>query len=414
MVKKLVRIINKKLVLVLVVISAVVASGIISAVILFNPKTQDPLDSKINLLMSQNDVPSMSAGIIINDTLVWSKGYGELTDLNTVYMIGSVTKMFTATTIMQLYENNTLDLDTDINNYIQFNVSHPSYPTSNITIRQLLSHSSGMSHADKILWDFEDVMLEWFNTNLGTNHTVWNPRPTLGEFLNGSLNPAGPYYKSENWVNFEPGTDWQYSNLGFLLLSYIVEQLTNQSYIEYLQENVLNPLDMNSTGFRYQNFTGRNAYPHEKKDEETFEGPLFNSNDLGGGALRSTLPDLTNFLIMHMNQGSYKSSQVLQPQTVDLMQTSQFSLFGHMMGGFSLVGQGLSWAMCTENTFTHSGATVGYLSHTSFKIVNDGKYGIVFLLNKGSSLADDSDLVNKFFPSMVDTLYEEAARLYNI
>ncbi|MHA1915692.1 MAG: serine hydrolase domain-containing protein [Promethearchaeota archaeon] len=405
---------NKKIILGIAIIGIVAATSTGIALVGNFTQAESAIDTRIQQLMSEGDVPSMSVGIIINDTLVWSKGYGDLPDLNTVYMIGSVTKMFTATAIMQLYENNTLDLDANINNYIPFNVSHPLYPALNITIRQLLSHSSGISHADKPLWDFEDVMLEWFNTNLGSNYAPCDPRPTLGEFLNGSLNPAGPYYKSENWQNFEPGTDWQYSNLGFLLLSYIVEQLSNQSYIDYLQKNVLNPLDMNSTGFYYQNFTERNAYPHELKDEETFKGPLFNSNDIGGGALRSTVPDLANFLIMHMNQGNYKSSQILQPQTVDLMQTAQFSMFGNNWGGFTFIGYGLGWPIYADNYIGHSGATVGYIAHMSFKTVSTGKYGIVFMLNKGSSLAEDAQLVNTFFPSMIDTLYEEAVRLYNM
>ncbi|MHA2038776.1 MAG: serine hydrolase domain-containing protein [Promethearchaeota archaeon] len=399
--------------LALIIVAATGTTGIISAVIIFQP--QENLDSRIQNLMAQAEVPSLSAGIIINDTLVWSNGYGDQPDgLDTIYMIGSTTKMFTASVIMQLYENNTLDLDTDIDNYIPFSVRNPNFPGTPITIRDLLTHSSGISKVDKPLWDFESDFINWANNNIGWNLTVWDPRPKLGEFLNESLNPSGSYYKSGNWENFIPGSNWQYSNLGFLLLAYIVEQLTNQSYGECLQENVLDPLDMTSTGFNYTDFIGRNAIPHEQGDTQIVEGPIYNQYGIGDGALRSTIPDLTKFLIAHMNHGIYNNSQILQPQTVDLMQTSQFSIFGTELGGYSYSGQGLGWGIFTDNTIGHGGAIPGYLTDIAFKTASNGKYGIVVMLNKGASLAQDDYLINTFFPSVIEILFNEAARLSNL
>ncbi|MHA2391649.1 MAG: serine hydrolase domain-containing protein [Promethearchaeota archaeon] len=404
--------VNKKGILVIIVVAAIATTGIISAVFILQPK--DNLDSRIKNLMAQGDIPSLSVGIIINDTLVWSNGYGDQPDgLDTVYMIGSVTKMFTATAILQLYENNTLDLDTDINNYIPFSVRNPNFPSTPITIRHILTHSSGIGHPNKPLWDFEADFIEWANDNIGWNLTAWDPRPTLGEFLNGSLNPAGSYYKSENWKNFIPGTKWQYSNLACLLLAYIVEHLTNQSYVGYLQENVLDPLDMTSTGFNYTDFIGRNAIPYEQGDSQLIEGPLYNQYGLGDGALRSTVPDLAKFLIAHMDQGTYDNYQILQPQTVDLMQTSQFSMFGHELGGYSYSGQGLGWGIYTDNIIGHGGAIPGYLTNIAFKTVSNGKYGIVVMLNKGSSLAYDEHLIYTIFPAIIETLFDEAARMFN-
>ena len=405
--------INKKLIVGIIIVAAIGTTGITTAVIILQPKDND-INSRINRLMSRGKIPSLAAGIVINDTLVWSNGYGDQPNLDTVYMIGSMTKMFTATAIMQLYDNNTLNLDTDLNNYIPFSVRNPNHPDENITIRDLLTHSSGISQVDKPLWDYDSEMLDWANNNLGTNFTPWDPRPTLGEFINGSLNPAGSYYKSENWENFVPGTQWKYSNLGFLLLAYIVEQLNNQSYVEYMQENVLDPLSMTNTGFNYTAFIGRNAIPYELIDNTNFAYPIYNQYDIGGGALRSTLPDLAKFLITHMNQGSCNNTQILQPQTVDLMQTSQYSMSGHNWGGFTFVGHGLGWPLYTDNIIGHSGAIPGYISHISFKTVSNGKYGMVFVLNKGASLVQDDYLVNTFFSAMINILHNEAARLFSL
>jgi CubicO group peptidase (beta-lactamase class C family) len=271
-----------------------------------------------------------------------------------------------------------------------------------------------MGHPDIPLWYFDADFINWCNNNLGWNLTAWDPRPTLGEFLNESLNPAGSYYKSENWKDFIPGTNWQYSNFGMLLLAYLVEHLTSQSYVEYLQENVLDQLGMISTGFNYTDFVGRNAIPYEEGDTGIIEGPLYNNYGIGDGGLRSTVPDLAKFLIAHMNYGTYNNSQILQPQTVDLMQTIQFPLSGHELGGYTYSGQGLGWGIYTENTIGHGGATAGYLANIAFKTVSKGKYGIVVMINKGSSFVHDSDLLDNFFPSIIEILFNEAARLFSL
>ena len=218
---------NKKLIIGIIIVAAAATTGIISTVIIFQPQPQETIDSRINSLMSQGNIPSLAAGIVINDTLVWSKGYGDQPDLDTVYMTGSVTKIFTATSIMQLYDDGILDLDANISEYLPFNVQHPSYPNTNITTRLLLTHRSGISNDvyNSTQWDFDTEMLNWSNNVLGTDVTLWDTRPTLGEFLNGSLNPNGPFYVPENW-NWQPGgTQRHYSNTGFLLLAYLVEQL---------------------------------------------------------------------------------------------------------------------------------------------------------------------------------------------
>ena len=102
----------RKIILGVILIGVVATASIGIVIFLDTPPITD--DSRIQQLMDEGDIPSFAAGIIINDTLVWSKGYGEQPSLDTVYMIGSVTKTFTATAIMQLNESGYLDLDADI------------------------------------------------------------------------------------------------------------------------------------------------------------------------------------------------------------------------------------------------------------------------------------------------------------
>ncbi|MHA2473615.1 MAG: serine hydrolase domain-containing protein [Promethearchaeota archaeon] len=367
---------NKKIIIGIAIIGIIAATSTGTVLVINSTQTGSTLEARIQQLMSESDIPSMSA--------------------------------------MQLYDNSSLDLDTDINNYLPFSVRNPNYPSTPITLRHILSHSSGIGRCDKPLWDHDADFINWANNNIGWNLTAWDPRPTLGEFLNGSLNPAGSYYKSDNWRNFEPGTDWQYSNLGYLLLAYIVEQLTNQSYVKYLQDNVLEPLDMTSTGFNYPDYDGRNAIPYEMVEGQNFAGPIYNNYDIGGGGLRSTIPDLANFLIAHMNQGEYNNTHILQPQSINLMQTEQINLFGHGFGGYSFEGMGLGWPIYVDNFIAHGGACPGYLTQIAFKTVDNGTYGIIFSLNRGTSLVDDVYLANIFLPTMNEILFDEAFKLFEL
>ena len=84
---------------------------------------------------------------------------------------------------------------------------------------------------------------------------------------------------------------------------------------------------------------------------------------------------------------------------------------GHDFDGFTFVGHGLGWPLYEDNIIGHSGANVGYLAEMAFKTVGNGKYGIVFMLNRGASLVQDDYLVNTFFPTVINILFDEAARL---
>lgn len=380
------------------ILAVAIASGLS---VLFFLNQEGNVDTKLQNLMDKGNVPSLAAGIVLNDTLVWSKGYGEQSDLDTVYMVGSVSKVFMATAMMQLYDKGLVDLDADINDYIPFSVRNPSFPNTAITVRMLLTHSPGLATdvSNQTLWDLDADSLKWSNDYLGTNFTILDSRPLLGEFLDESLNPSGAYYSSDNWAS-QPGTKFEYSNAGFLLLGYIVEQITNQPLPEYVQQNILTPLDMQSTGYDYSDFAGRNAVPYDLKDNELFELPLYNSYNFGAAGLRSTVSDLSNFLIAHMNEGGYKGSHILQPETVYLMQTSQFTYFN----------QGLGWQLF-PGIIGHGGSVVGYRAFIGFKIVDNGKVGIVFMINRNELLGEDKYLVDTVFHAMANVLFNEATRL---
>lgn len=403
--------INKKLIVVLIIAVGVVTTGLGSFFIIthINP-TQKSFESKIRDLMAEFKVPSLATGIVVNDSLVWANGFGEQPDLDTVYMIGSITKTFTAAAILQLNESNLINLDDEIDNYIPFEIQHPNYSSTPITIRMLLSHTAGLARqfSYSLLWIFDNQTIEWWNEklDLGLNITYWDPKPSLGEFLNGSLNPKGPFYHYQNWYS-EPGTEFLYSNVGFELLGYLIEQVSNQSMVDYVHEHIHNPLNMTSSGYNYLDFTGKNAIPYERINETNFDIPLYNLSMEGSGSLRSTVPDLAKFMIAHMNQGEYNGFQLLNPESIELMHEKHVSFPGSEKAGY-----GLGWFISEEGLQGHDGAVPGFLASMFINETGQGAYGIIVMFNRGSSFVLDIDLLTSFFPAINILVLEHAENLF--
>ncbi|MFX1323273.1 MAG: serine hydrolase domain-containing protein, partial [Promethearchaeota archaeon] len=337
--------------------------------------------------------------------LIWANGFGDQSDLDTVYMIGSITKTFTATTLLQLNESNLINLDGDINDYLPFDVRHPDYPSTPITIQMLLTHTAGLARDFDISYYFDKEMIQWINAFFGTNYTSWDPKPSLEEFLNGSINQLGLYYHPDNWI-LEPGTEFSYSNSGFELLGYLVEQVTNQSIVEYVQENILDPLNMTNSGYNYIDFSGMNAIPYERINESNFSIPFYNLSLNGAGSLRSTVPDLAKYMIAHMNQGEYNGFQLLTPEKIELMHEKHV-----LIPGSEPAGYGLGWII-TDGIQGHDGATPGFLSSMYMKESEHGTFGILVMFNRGSSLILDTELLTEFYPAILLLLLERAENLF--
>ena len=415
--------ISKKSIIVLVIAFGVGSAGLGSYFILTTlttlPPTQqeeeESLNSKIQKVMAEYKIPSLAAGIIINNSLIWASGFGDQPDLDTVYMIGSITKTFTATAVLQLNESNLVNLDDDINNYLPFDVRHPNYSGDPITIRMLLTHTSGLQ--TNLAWSleyyFDNQTIDWINDNLNLGGDIikWARRPTLEEFLNGSLTPTGPYYDSYNWY-IPPGSEFHYSNAGFQLLGYLVEQVTNQSLIDYVQENIFDPLNMSDSGYHYIDFIEKHAIPYESRYGINVEFPLYNLNSTGAGSIRSTVPDMVKYMITYMNQGELNGTQLLNPGTVELMHSNQVSFTGTSVEGLDYEGYGLGWFLFSEGIKGHGGATPGFSSNMFFKKTSEGNFGVIVMFNRGSALIYDSLLIENFIPTINQLLLENAENLF--
>ncbi len=211
------------------------------------------------------------------------------------FRIASVTKTFTAVLIMQLYEQGKIDLNAPISKYF------PEYKgegRDKITIDNLLTYSSGL--------DNNDQRDEAIYTSL------MSPDALIDKFFSGKL--VSP-----------PGTKFSYKNADFIILGKIIEKITGKSYATVLQENILNPLQMTSSGYlRNGDIVGSLVTPYLfNKTTGNFgnDDPYWIDNFYAAAAMYSTVEDLLKF-----DQAIF-NAQILSKKTVDLMLTAHPALY---------------------------------------------------------------------------------------
>jgi CubicO group peptidase (beta-lactamase class C family) len=303
------------------------------------------IDQRITFLMRLSGYSALSTCVINNDSIVWSNAYGianreEQTPATTrtIYVLASVTKTVVGTALMQLYDQGLFQLDDDVNLYLPFDLRNPNFPDEPITIRMLLAHTSSLNTNSMNNY-------YWMNYS-GDPPFTFFPEPYLRELLL----PDGAYYDPHLWsTRYHPGDQAMYANVGYDLISYLVELISGEPFLDYCDAHLFIPLDMYRTGFNlsrlpledvavpYQRFFGKYHQINEldfmfgdMTPPEKYWRPRF----YPAGGLYSTVIDLSHFLIMHMNDGVYNGTQILKKDTVALM---------HHIDSDNALGYGLAW-----------------------------------------------------------------------
>jgi CubicO group peptidase (beta-lactamase class C family) len=210
----------------------------------------------IEKLVKDGTPPGMSITVVKKDSIIYSKGFGWADEprkihasSKTVYHWWSCTKIATAIAVFQLGEKGKLHLDDPVDMYLPFfKVRYPSGTSRHITILNLLNHSSGLP--DPSVFTF----MNWI-------HHDGESAVNQTDFLRKVL----PDYSI---LEFEPGENTKYSNIGYMVLGAVIEKVTGITYEDYIRTNILQPLGMNRTDFVYTNNMGA--------DEASGAHPLFN------------------------------------------------------------------------------------------------------------------------------------------
>jgi len=323
------------------------------------------IDSEINQQMQNYDIPSLSTCIISDNKIVWQNNYGYSDSENqvnatdeTVYHIGSISKLFIATAIMQLEEKGLLKLEEDINNYLPVSIRNPFFPENSITPKNLMSHTAG------IAWPqyYEEALGIW-------HHFEPDKAPSLSEWIPQYLIPSGIHYNPKIWKQTQAGSFELYSNIGSCVLAYIVEHISGMNYEDYCMEYIFSPLGMESTSYRFSDLDQENIALLYDANQRV--NPFYDVRISASGSLMSTVPDLSRFLIAYLNGGELDGFRLLKASSIDRLFEIQNPISGI----------GLIWRNSFGGWIGHTGALV-VGSSSILEIHPESKTGYIILCNK--------------------------------
>lgn len=322
----------------------------------------DALDEFVQAQLQKQHVPGLALEVVQNGKVVKEKGYG-LADVernvpvttDTVFETGSVTKQFTATAIMMLVDGGKIGLDDKINRYRE------GLPEAwrAVTIRQLLSHTSGIP-------DYEEIM-------------------GYGSYRNLMTAPQVIALAAGKPMDFAPGTQWHYSNTGYFLLTLVLEKITQQPYSQFVQERILKPLGMTHTRSSEPRdiIAGRAAgYAYENGRLENRD-PIQPTATGGAAMLVSTLGDMAKW-----------GAELLAPT---LLREKDYAL---LWGNTPLAdgtpsGYGFGWFVSPKHghrALEHSGGTAGFTCE--FLCLPDDRLVVIVLTNGYQSTARPAAIMN--------------------
>jgi CubicO group peptidase (beta-lactamase class C family) len=268
--------------------------------------------------MEHAHVPGLAIGIIEEGKIAYTQGYGFADIENnipvteeTVFHLGSVSKLVTATAVMRLVEDGYLGLDDDINAYLDFEVENPHYPEDKITPRMLLTHSSSIIDD----WELYDSL---YTIDYGGGDSDIS----LREYLLSSLSSTGKWYDEKIFLEKRPGTVYEYSNIGFALAGYLVEVISGEDFNVYCNKNIFNPLKMDNTRwFLSELDAAKLAIPYRYENESYLPYPHYGFPSYPDGQLKSNVLDMLSFMQMFLSKRN--DAAILREETIQEMLTIQ-------------------------------------------------------------------------------------------
>lgn len=348
---------------------AALACGIVSAMLGSATAAADggpdlaAIDPYVRSEMEAQRIPGLALSIVQGDRIVHVRGFGQVeksgpdVTSQTPFLIGSVTKSFTALAIMQLSEAGLVQLDASVQRYLPWwRVADPEASTQ-VTVRHLLYQVSGLSKA------------------------TGNAYATSGETHDSALEDRVRALRDSELTQ-PVGTTWQYSNANYWTLGMIVQAVSGQSYETYIQQHIFDPLEMRNS------YTSRvEAEQHGLATEHRYwygfpvgaELP-FDRGGLGAGGLSSSALDMARYLSLYLNDGRSGATALVSPAGATELQRP----------GVPTSVDGLSYAMGWDVSQLHGVSTVshdgsGFGSHANVVLVPERDWGVVVMENGENS-----------------------------
>jgi CubicO group peptidase (beta-lactamase class C family) len=315
----------------------------------------EAIDAYLRSEMESLNIPGLALGVVKGDQIVHLQGFGAADSMGrlvmpqTPFLIGSLTKSFTALAVMQLVDQGRIDLDAPLQRYLPwFQLADPEAAAA-ITVRHLLNQTSGISTLD--------------------GNRFWNSDANAKEAVR-KLSAVVP--------RFLAGKKYQYCNMNYVILGLLVETVSGQSYAGYVSNHILTPLQMRHTYTSYETAVSNglaeghyyvfgHAYPREAAVPPAY---------LATGLLIASAEDITHYLIAQLNDGMYAGQKVLSKQGMDALHTPAAAM------GTGNFRYAMGWAAGTMDELSilkHSGDIISF--HSSVIFQPEEGWGVVLLAN---------------------------------
>lgn len=304
------------------------------------------LDSLAWVQKESYKLPALAVGIIKDDKIIYAKGFGvrslssqEAVTTKSIFHMASVSKPFTATAIMQLVEQRKIDLDKPLVSYLPyFTMLDKRY--KDITIRQMLNHTSGLADVEDYEWDKPQ-----FDVEAAERYSR--------EFNNDSL-------------DFAPGTDYSYSNTAFNILSDVIAKVSGLTFEDYLKTHIFEPVGMTNSTF-YQPDVPKSLATQPHIFDQSFKvkvSPTYPYNRIHApsSTLQSNIEDMLKWAQLYLNKGTIMGKQVFSESTYEQLIKAQVSIGGKD----SICISWFSRSLGTYKKYEHNGGDLGYKTHFAF------------------------------------------------
>ena len=314
------------------------------------------LDGLLPAQLEREDIAGAVVAVVKDGKVLFAKGYGfsdvqkrkSVSPAETLFRPGSISKLFTWTSVMQLVEQGKLDLDRDVNDYLDYKI--PPAFSKPITLRNVLTHTPG----------FEETAKELFVADAS------KMRP-LGEYLREHI--PGRI--------FPPGVTPAYSNYATAMAGYIVQRTSGKPFEQYVADNIFIPLGMGHTTF-VQPLPANlsplmsNGYQRASKEAKPYEFV----QAFPAGSVATSAADMCIFMMAHLQDGRWNDKQILKPETAKLMHARAFGsdprLNGMALGFYEETRNG-------HRIIGHGGDTLYF--HSDLHLIHDSNVGFFVSYN---------------------------------
>ncbi len=357
-----------------------------------NFKTQvSNAEAGIKEVIDSSNAVGFSVAVVKHHKIIYTHSFGlkdiekniPLTD-NSIFRIASISKSFTATSIMQLVEAGKLSLDDDFSKLVGFQVRNPKYPNTVITLRMIMSHTSSVNDSQ-------------------------------GYFSLDVIDPSKNKDFAKCYTDYEPGKGYAYCNLNFNMTGAVIEKITGQRFDLYVKQHILDPLglyggycvdslDKSRFATLYEFNKDSNKFiaataaynPRSEEIKNHILGvttPIFSPT----GGMKISATDLAKYMIMHSQKGKYKSVRIISENSAIQMQTKLSD-----EEGYGLALETTEKLIPGEVMCGHTGSAYGLYSAMFFNAQKE--FGIVVICNGVGSTYDSG--FNNVIKTAVNKLYE--------